>query len=110
MGCELTDRQHGYPPKKSDHKQQEKKSYKPSFPKRLRNIDTIENGQHDTRPAVSREKQGGGRLSQILININQGVRACQEKSGRVGRGLARTRGRRVRVEDRDSHLSWRVSG
>ena len=66
-----TDRWHeGTLQKKPDHKQQKnkRKSYNPPYPKRLRKIDTIENGQHDTRTVANREREGGsGRLSQILI-------------------------------------------
>ena len=94
MGCEQTaDRQHGDTlPKKPNHKQK-KEIIQALFRRKLRNIDTIENGKHDTRPAASREREGG-RLSPIITR--GGVQRHDEhkkKEGGMweGLGLARMR-------------------
>jgi len=43
--------------KKPDHKQKKEK-IQALFRRRPSKIDMIENGQHDTRPAASREREG----------------------------------------------------
>jgi len=87
--------QQGVPSKKNpDHKaeKENRKSYKPfSEEAKKKYIDTIENGQHDMRPAASAE-HGKGGLSKSYNN--QGERAWdmtgQKKGGRKGGKASRT--------------------